>query len=79
MVRINMLRNRFMVLPLPEEADGYGQIKANLQQKGELIDEFDMLIGGHALAEGLTVVTDNVKHFERIPGLKIENWRVDTD
>ena len=79
MVRINMLRNRFMVLPLPEEADGYGQIKANLQQKGELIDEFDMLIGGHALAEGLTVVTDNVRHFERIPGLKIENWRVDSD
>ena len=79
MVRINMLRNRFMVLPLPEEADGYGQIKANLQQKGELIDEFDMLIGGHALAEGLTVVTDNVRHFERIPGLKFENWRVDSD
>ena len=39
-----------MVLPLPEEADGYGQIKANLQQKGELIDEFDMLIGGHHVA-----------------------------
>ena len=75
MVRISMLRRRFTVLPLPEEADGYGQIKVALQKSGSLIDEFDMLIGGHALDLGLTVVTDNVKHFERINGLKIENWR----
>lgn len=79
MVRIDLLRNRFTVLPLPEEAHGYGQIKADLQQRGKLIDEFDMLIAGHALTEGLTVVTDNIKHFERIPGLKIENWKVDSD
>ena len=39
-----------------------------------MIDEFDMLIAGQALSEGLTVVTDNVKHFNRIEGLKIANW-----
>jgi predicted nucleic acid-binding protein len=39
-----------------------------------MIDEFDMLIAGQALSEGLTVVTDNVKHFNRIDGLKIANW-----
>jgi len=77
MVRIGMLRRRFTVLPLPEEADGYGQIKVSLQKQGKLIDEFDMLIGGHALSEGLIVVTDNVKHFERIPGIMVEDWRVD--
>lgn len=75
MVRIGMLRRRFTVLPLPEEADGYGQIKVSLQKSSNLIDEFDMLIGGHALTEGLTVVTDNEKHFKRIYGLKIENWK----
>ena len=76
LVRINMLRRRFMVLPLPEEADGYGQIKESLQRTGKLVDEFDMLIGGQALAENLTVITDNVRHFERFPGIRVENWTV---
>lgn len=74
MVRIGKLRERFKVLPLPEEADGYGQIKMELRKKGSLVDEFDMLIGGHALMAGLTVVTDNVKHFDPMPGVKVENW-----
>lgn len=72
--RIDMLRKRFAVLPLPEEADGYGQIKMTLWAKGNLVDEFDMLIDGQALMAELIVVTDNVKHFERIPKLRIENW-----
>ena len=76
LVRINMLRRRFLVLPLPKEADGYGQIKEWLQRTGKLVDEFDMLIGGQAMAEDLTVITDNVRHFERIPGSRVENWTV---
>ena len=75
MVRIGMLRERFTVLPLSEAADGYARTKLALLQAGKPVDEFDMLIGGQALDEGLTVVTDNVKHFERMPGVKIENWR----
>ena len=39
-----------------------------------LIDDFDIVIAGQAISEGLTVVTDNFKHFNRIPGLKIVNW-----
>jgi tRNA(fMet)-specific endonuclease VapC len=69
-----MLRKRFAVLPLPEEADGYGQIKMTLWAKGNLVDEFDMLIGGQAFMAELIVVTDNVKHFEPMPGVKVENW-----
>ena len=38
------------------------------------MDEFDMVIAGHALSEGLTVVTDNIKHFEHMPDVKVENW-----
>ena len=75
MVRIGMLRQRFKVLPLPEDADDYGRTKEQLQRSGKPVDEFDMLIGGQALAAGLTVVTDNVRHFGRIPGLKVENWK----
>lgn len=74
LMRIGKLRERFTVLPLPEEADGYGRIKMALYKKGKPVDEFDMLIGGHALTAGLTVVTDNVKHFELMPGVKVENW-----
>jgi tRNA(fMet)-specific endonuclease VapC len=33
-----------------------------------------MIIAGHALCEGLTVVTDNIRHFENIPNIKVENW-----
>ena len=39
-----------------------------------LVDEFDMVIAGQGISEGLTVVTDNLKHFNRFPGLKVENW-----
>ena len=74
MKRINKLLERFTVLPLPEEADGYGQIKINLRQSGKIADEFDMIIGGQAFTMDLIVVTDNVKHFEPMKDLKIENW-----
>jgi tRNA(fMet)-specific endonuclease VapC len=74
LMRIGMLRERFTVLQLPEEADGYGQIKMALRKKGNLVDEFDMLIGGQSLTAGLTVVRDNVKHFTPMPGVKVENW-----
>ena len=72
--RINKLLERFTVLPLPEKADGYGQIKISLRQAGKLADEFDMIIGGQALTTGLIVVTDNLKHFEPMIGVQVENW-----
>ena len=74
MKRVNKLLERFTVLPLPERADGYGQIKMELRLAGKLADEFDMIIGGQALTTGMTVVTDNVKHFEPMSGVKVENW-----
>lgn len=79
MVRIGKLRERFFVLPLPEAADNYGQLKTTLIKKGQRVDEFDMIIGGQALAAGLTIVTDNVKHFSRMPGVNVENWASETE
>ncbi len=50
----------------------FGRIKASLQLRGQLIDDFDTLIGATALQHDLTLLTNNVRHFERIDGLRIE-------
>jgi len=50
-------------------------IYANLKKSGWLIDDMDILIAGIALSGNLIMVTDNTWHFERIEGLKVENWK----
>ena len=55
-------------------AQEYGQIRADLEQKGMPIGSMDMLIAGHAKAEDLILVTNNTKEFQRVAGRKLENW-----
>jgi tRNA(fMet)-specific endonuclease VapC len=63
------------VLHWPKEAARlYGKIRAELRRKGAQIGAMHLLIGAHAVFLETVLVTDNVKEFERIPGLKIENW-----
>lgn len=63
------------VLPFDDAAAAeYGKICAYLQRQGTPIGTMDMLIAGHAKAEGLVLVTNNVREFERVPDLEIENW-----
>lgn len=57
-----------------DAADCYGMIRADLEKKGTPIGPLDMMIAGHAISMGYTVVTNNVKEFSRVPDLKIENW-----
>lgn len=52
----------------------YGKIRAVLESAGKVIGSLDMLIGAHALSLGVTLVSNNTKEFERIDGLKLENW-----
>lgn len=52
----------------------YGKICAYLQKKGTPIGTMDMLIAGHTRSKDYTLITNNVKEFERVIGLKIENW-----
>lgn len=52
----------------------YGEIRADLERKGTIIGPLDMLIGAHAKALGVTLVTNNEKEFRRITGLKVDNW-----
>jgi len=63
------------VFPFDEPAaDRFALIAARLARRGEPIGAFDTLTAAHALSRGLTVVTNNTKHFSRVPGLTIENW-----
>lgn len=52
----------------------FGLIASELAGRGDPIGEFDALTAAHAVSLELTLVTNNVKHFNRIPGLKVENW-----
>lgn len=52
----------------------FGRIGADLAAKGSPIGEFDVLIAAHAVTLGLTLVTNNAKHFKRVRGLKTVNW-----
>ena len=54
----------------------YASKKALLRKEGRMIEDFDLLIGACAYVNGYTLVTDNLKHFERLEGLKVENWVV---
>jgi tRNA(fMet)-specific endonuclease VapC len=57
-----------------QAADLYGKISATLRKTGQPIGDLDVMIAAHALAENLILVTHNTKHFERIEGLKMEDW-----
>jgi tRNA(fMet)-specific endonuclease VapC len=54
----------------------YGTLRAELERQGTPLAEADLRIAAIALARGLTVVTGNVRHFQRVPGLAVENWLV---
>jgi tRNA(fMet)-specific endonuclease VapC len=54
--------------------DFYAEEKARLMKSGNLIDDFDLLIGSTAVVHEMTMVTNNETHFERIKGIKIKNW-----
>lgn len=63
--------------PLPFDeaaAENYGRLRATLERKGKVIGPMDMLIAAQAVARGLVLVTDNLREFQRVPGLHCENW-----
>jgi tRNA(fMet)-specific endonuclease VapC len=63
------------VLPFDEAAaDRFGPVASALARRGEPIGTFDTLIAAHALSCGLTLVTNNTKHFQRVVGLRTANW-----
>ncbi|VVO65260.1 type II toxin-antitoxin system tRNA(fMet)-specific endonuclease VapC [Pseudomonas fluorescens] len=66
---------RLEVLPFDNEAAAHtGMIRSELAKAGTPIGPYDHMIAGHARSRGLIVVTNNVREFERIPGLRVEDW-----
>jgi len=63
------------ILPFSQKAAiQYGEIRAKLESQGKIIGAYDLMIGAHAKAENLILVTNNEKEFNRISQLSIENW-----
>jgi tRNA(fMet)-specific endonuclease VapC len=67
--------NGISIIPIYNSIRRYAKEKVRLRKMGKPInDEFDLLIGVTSVENKLTLVTDNTKHFEKIEGIKIENW-----
>jgi tRNA(fMet)-specific endonuclease VapC len=75
LAKVESVLETIPVLPLDTPADAeYGGIRAELEAAGQIIGANDLLIAAHAQALGLTLVTDNTREFDRVRGLKVENW-----
>ncbi len=65
----------FNILPFDDtDAAEFGMIKTDLEKKGKIIGPMDLLISAQAKSKKLILVTNNIKEFERVEGIKIENW-----
>ena len=63
------------ILPFDDRAAcRYGEIRAHLEKKGQPIGSLDMLIAAHASSLALTLVTNNLREFKKVPGLTAESW-----
>jgi tRNA(fMet)-specific endonuclease VapC len=66
---------RLDVLDYDDEAAIHtGQLRAELARLGQPIGPYDQLIAGHARSQGLILVTNNLREFQRVPGLRVEDW-----
>jgi tRNA(fMet)-specific endonuclease VapC len=75
LAKVEELSQLIPVRPLDTAvADHYGRIRSELERKGSSIGAYDLLIAAHALSLDLTLVTNNLREFARIPGLRVENW-----
>jgi tRNA(fMet)-specific endonuclease VapC len=72
-----VLRKQLDVEPLLESfAKHYAVVRLHLETAGRKIGDRDTIIAAHALSMGAVMVTRNVGEFERVPGLKVENWEL---
>lgn len=73
--QVDLLLSPFQILEFSSpDAAAFAQIRSKLERAGTPIGPLDTLIAAHAVARHLTLVTNNEREFQRVPGLKIENW-----
>ncbi|MBP5542007.1 MAG: PIN domain-containing protein [Bacteroidales bacterium] len=71
---VRELQRAIDVIPISDVLDDYADIRHSLTSQGQTVEDFDILIGATARHYGLIVVTDNLKHFNPMPGVQTENW-----
>lgn len=72
--KIAQLQQRFTVVPIFNSLDVYASEKARLKKSGNILDDFDLLIGATAVSNNLILVTRNVSDFDRLKQISIEDW-----
>ena len=73
--KLKTLETSLDILPMNQElAEIFGMLKSKLEKVGTPLDDFDLILASTSLSQNLILVTNNEKHFQRITGLKIENW-----
>lgn len=69
------LTARLEVLPFDDDAAAhFAEIRASLERRGQTIGAYDLMIAGHARSRGLVVVTNNLREFQRVEGLRSVDW-----
>jgi len=63
-----------LILPIFNAIHTFGKEKARLRSKGDIISDFDLLIGATAISNKMIMVTRNVKEFSKMKNIQIENW-----
>ena len=71
---INELSEHVAILPILDAISEYGKQKVSLRKKGKMISDFDLQIGTSSIGNDLIMVTENIKEFNRIKKIKLENW-----
>ncbi len=73
--KIKTIEDELDVIPVGgESAEIFGMIKSTMETAGSRLDDFDLAIAAYALTYNLILVTHNIKHFQRIEGLKVADW-----
>ena len=79
LAKIRTVEGALEILPVGQEVvEIFGLEKAKLERRGTSLEDFDLVLGCCALAHNLTLVTNNVKHFKKMEGLRVVNWAEET-
>lgn len=72
---VELIMSNFTIVPIFESLSLYGKLRWQLQRNGLKIGDMDIFIGATAIANNFIMVTGNAAHFERLPKIKLENWK----